>query len=195
MRFIRNAVLLGVWVLLSLPAAKATTLEQWDTTRLTRASQWVHVGEVIQKWSAWSPNEKMIYTYVKMRVDQTLKGDEKREILIRVPGGQAQGYGMLVHGVANFAPGERALVFLHQDPDGAPSVVGMTQGKFRIYRNLSTGEDMALFRAPRQVEFYTRGTNGRVRHLVSSQVERRLPLAELIQEIRSAVETEPRVAH
>lgn len=170
--------------------AHATMVEQLNTTQLTREAKAVQVGKVTSAWSSWDPEKRMVYTYVKFKVDQTLKGQPQQEILIRQPGGRAGGIGMVVHGVANFRTGERALVFLKHDADGAPSLVGMAQGKFRIYRSAVTGEEMALFRAPQNLEFYARGQKGRSLHVVQSPAERRIPLRDLIGEIQAAVRSE-----
>ncbi len=184
------AILLALGGILVGRAASATMLQELDTAQLTREARSVQLGEITSSWSSWDPEKRMVYTYVKMRVDQTLKGDANREVLIRQPGGRAGGIGMIVHGVASFRPGERALVFLKVDADGAPTVVGMAQGKFRIYRSAVTGEEMALFRAPRNLEFYTRGERGQALHVVNSPVEKRIPLRDLIGEIQAAVRSE-----
>ncbi|HLG20077.1 MAG TPA: hypothetical protein VI895_09740 [Bdellovibrionota bacterium] len=167
-------------------SAQATMLEQWDTRRLTKEAKWIQRGEITSMWSSWDPERRMIYTYIKMRVDETLKGEKKGEVLFRQPGGQSGKLGMTVHGVAHFTRGEQALVFLKEDDDGAPSLAGMAQGKFRIFSN-PKGEETALFRAPSNVEFFTRGESGQVRHIVTSQTERRIPVRELVAEIRAAM--------
>jgi len=189
-----NVFTLGMIALASIPSSQATSLEHWDTPKLTKESKWVHIGEITSMWSSWDPQRRMVYTYVKMRVNETLKGGQATEVLIRQPGGKANGYGMVVHGMASFSRGEKALVFLKEDDDGAPSIVGMAQGKFRIFRN-QTGEEVATFRAPSRVEFFTRGEQGKIRHLVSSQVERRIPIRDLVHEIRSSVQTEGSVSY
>jgi hypothetical protein len=153
---------------------------------LTKESKWIQRGEIVSMWSSWDPDRRMIYTYIKMRVDETLKGEQKGEVLFRQPGGQSGKLGMTVHGVAHFTRGERALVFLKQDDDGAPSLAGMAQGKFRLF-NSAKGEEMALYRAPSSVEFFTRGDGGQIRHVVSSQTERRIPVRDLIAEIKAAM--------
>jgi hypothetical protein len=174
--------------------AKASMLEQMDTAALTKQSRWIHIGEVTSSWSSPDASNKMIYTYVKLRVDQTLKGQPVQEVLIRVPGGRLKDLGMVVHGMAHFTRGERTLVFLGQDRDGAPSVVGMAQGKYRIFKSSLSGEDMAMFQAPSNLEIMRRTPNGPMRQVVATEVERRVSLKSLLSEIQSAM-TEPQVAH
>lgn len=175
-------------VLASAGNAKATMMEQFDTASLTKMSNSIQIGEVTSTWSSWDPANRMVYTYVKLRVEQTLKGKPVQEVLIRQAGGQAGGYGMVVHGMASFALRERALVFLQNDREGAPTVAGMAQGKFRIFKSSMSGEDMAQFQAPNNLEFFTRGgDSGQVRHVVAGHAERRVSLRTLVGEIQQNV--------
>ncbi|MFH1263679.1 MAG: hypothetical protein V1495_09600 [Pseudomonadota bacterium] len=170
--------------------ARATMMLELNTTQLTQQARTVQVGKVTSSWSSWDSGKRMIFTYVKLKVDQTIKGQPQSEVMFRMPGGRTGGIGMVVHGMASFHPGERALVFLQQDSDGAPSLVGMAQGKFQIYRSAVTGEDMAVFRAPKNLEFYTRGTRGAALHVVNTPTEKRVLLRDLIGEIQAAARTE-----
>jgi hypothetical protein len=171
-------------------SASATVVEELSTTQLTKEANSVALGQVASSYSSWDPEKRMVFTYVKFRVDQTLKGQPSTEVMIRQAGGRIGGIGMVVHGMASFRNGERALVFLKQDADGVPSLVGMAQGKFRVYRSAVTGEEMALFRAPQNLEFYARGSQGRALHVVQSPEERRVPLRDLIGEIQAVVRSE-----
>jgi hypothetical protein len=172
--------------------ARATLMEELDTAQLTREAKAVQLGQVVSERSVWDPDQRMVFTYVRFRVEETLKGDPREEVTIRQPGGRAGEIRMVIHGLASFLPGERALVFLKHDDDGAPSVVGMAQGKFRVYRSPVTGEEMALFRAPKNLEFVTRGRNGRSFNVTRHPEEKRIPLRDLKEEIRTLVAEESR---
>ncbi len=168
--------------------AQATSVQEMNTQGLTQDSQWVHIGKVTSSWSSYDPDRGMIFTYVKLRVDETLKGSKQSEVLIRQPGGQSNGYGQVVHGMMRFKKGERALVFLKQDRDGAPTLTGITQGKYRIYKSLQNGEEMALYQVPKEHEFARKNAYGKVeRHHVHSSESRRVPLSQLVEEIRDSV--------
>lgn len=164
--------------------ADATMLQELSTVQLTQQSNSVTIGEVTASHSAWDPEKRMVFTYIDFKVNQTLKGRAQERLTIRQAGGRANGIGMIVHGMAVFHPGERALLFLSQDAEGVPSIVNMAQGKFRIYRSVLTGEDMALFRAPKNLEFHTHG-----QHIHHPQ-EKRIPLRDLIEEIQDVVRSE-----
>lgn len=175
---------------LVIPLTKASMLEQLDTHRLTLKAQAIRIGQVTDQWSSWDPDRNMVFTYTKLNIDQTLKGKKREELLIRQPGGMANGLRMVVHGVAQFKKGERALVFIQHDVDGAPSVLGMTQGKYRIYKSAVTGEEMAVFRAPSDVEFFQRTSNGLVHSHGSHAVQKRILLRDLIDEIQTVLRLE-----
>jgi hypothetical protein len=170
--------------------AGATMLEELNTVQLTKEANTVQLGEVTSERAAWDAEKQMVFTYVDFKVDQTLKGEPAETVTIRQAGGRSGGIRMVVHGMPSFRTGERALVFLKHDADGTPSVVGMAQGKYRIYRSAVTGEEMALFRAPRNLEFYTRAASGQALHVVESPAEKRVPLRDLIGEIQAAVRSE-----
>ncbi|MFH1017044.1 MAG: hypothetical protein V1798_02540 [Pseudomonadota bacterium] len=177
--------------LLASGQAGASMVEQLDTTRLTKQARWIHVGQVTDSWSSPDSSNGMIFTYVKMHVEQTVKGEPAQEVLIRIPGGRFRDHGMIVHGMVRFSRGERALVFLDSDREGNPSVVGLAQGKFRVYKSPVNGEDMAMFQAPSDLEVISRTATGSIRQVVATQVERRVLLKSLLSDIRSAMsETE-----
>ncbi len=184
---------LSGWMAFTLQPGFGSMLEQWDTAKLTKESKGIRIGEVTSKWSSWDPARGMVYTYVKLNVSETLKGIHQKEVLLRIPGGETEGIRMVVHGMASFGLGEKALVFTGLDEEGAPYITGWTQGKFKIVSDRSSGQDMALFQAPSNVEFYTRAQKGQVKHVVATHVERRLPLKELIREIQTAVRMEVEV--
>ncbi len=174
--------------------SQASMLERWDTARLTQESKSIRIGQVTSRWSSWDPDKRMVYTYIKLRVDETLKGDSRSEVLIRQPGGQAAGVGMVVHGMASFQKGERALIFLKHDADGAPTVSGMAQGKYLIKNHPDSGTDFAEFEPPSNAEFYIRGARGENHEISKASIYRKLPLQELVREIRFAISGENKMA-
>lgn len=170
------------------PCVFASMLEPWGTKDLTKKSNSIAVGEVTSKWTSYDPERKMVYTYVKLKIAETLKGQKRSEVLIRVPGGQSKNLAMSVHGVASFRQGEKALVFLQQDRDGAPSLVGMSQGKYLVRVDSKTGKEMAYFRS-QGVEYFKRvAKSSTLNHIEASDLNRTLPLQDLITEIKANVE-------
>lgn len=172
--------------LLVSPVVMSSSLVFLGTKVLTKSAQSIKVGTVESKWSAWDPQKKMIFTYIKFRVSENVKGSNDKETLIRQPGGQVDGHGMIVHGVANFSLGEKALVFVRHDADGAPALVGLAQGKFRIFTDNSTQKEMAAFDVPQNAEFVEPVGAGQYRALRFTQKSYSRPLGELLKTIKAA---------
>lgn len=172
-------------------SVQASLVQKMGTNALTSQSAMIQIGEVRRSWSSYDPEKRMVYTYVKMVVEETLKGTPQKEILLRQPGGQAGGVTMKVHGVAQFKPGEKALVFAQIDADGAPTVTGLAQGKYRIYKDPKTGLDMASFKAPKNLEFASVGMpQQKFQMLNPSEANRELLLTDLVKEIKIAIEAQ-----
>lgn len=167
-------------------ASWASMLELWSTKKLAAESDVIQVGEVTSQWSSWDPETRLIYTYTKLKVKETVKGQTQDEVLIKQPGGEVGGIGMKVHGMATFSQGEKALVFLKKSDSGTPSVVGMAQGKYKIVKDRKTGEDKAQFIAPSDVEFYQASKMGLQQHVGAALVNREINLKSLIREIKEA---------
>lgn len=128
-----------------------------NTTQLTKEAKEVRIGEVVSTWTSPDPENKMFYTYVKVRVEKTLKGkQEVKEMLLRQPGGTwinpdtGAKTTQKVFGMSTFKQGERALMFITHSKDGAPSV--MFQGKREIVKD-ETGQDVAVEESNDDVEY------------------------------------------
>lgn len=81
-----------------------------------------------------------IFTYTELFVVEELKGKlpEKR-ILMRQPGGSADGMEMQIPGTARFEKGEDVVVLLGErnEDDGSYDVPGFATGKYNIQKNAS----------------------------------------------------------
>lgn len=129
MRFV-----IGVCVLLLGSAAFATTLMYRDLPELSRTSDAVVRGKVLETKSRWTSDGSRIVTDVTVEVAETLKGAPAKKVTIVQPGGQVGDLGQKVSGLATFQQGEEVVVFLEQR--GPAFVVnGMAQGKFRVERS------------------------------------------------------------
>lgn len=82
-----------------------------------------------------APDRGSIYTHVRLRPAEVLKGTGTREggeITVRVLGGTVKGVRAVCHESPRFAPGEDVLVFLTRESNGAVIVNGWFQGKYTI---------------------------------------------------------------
>ncbi len=162
------------------PAAAGTIVVPQTIEELTRSSDAVVRGTVAGQESRWSSDHHLIYTFVRVRVEESLKGGASGEIVVRRPGGAVGGIGQRVHGEPDFADGERVLLFLTRLPVAtAPMyrVNGMSQGKLSMQTD-SAGRELVL-QDNRDVSFSREGkyTPG---ELVS------LPLADVVARIKQA---------
>jgi hypothetical protein len=74
------------------------------------------IGRVIDVKTRWDETRSKIYTFVSLALEEAIKGhSSKKNIMIRVPGGEVDEIGTFVPEMASFRKGERALVFLIRD--------------------------------------------------------------------------------
>lgn len=172
--------------------ASASILEKTDIAQKTREAKEVQIGEVVSTWTSPDPDQKMYFTYVKIKVEQTLKGNKREEILLRQPGGYYQGIHQKVFGMSTFQKGEKALFFITQANDGAPTV--MFQGKHQIVNNPKTGLDEIVYDKSNDVEFTGKKVSKTQQE--DHEHEKRLyavyekqPLNEMMLEIQNAAQT------
>ena len=83
---------------------------------------------------------KNIYTYVKVRVSEVLKGSVQGEyIVLKQEGGAAGDEQIIVDGAPKYKLGQQVLLFLNQLPDGALTVAYLFQSKYDIVEDERTG--------------------------------------------------------
>jgi hypothetical protein len=131
--WLTRPALLAVLALLAAPSAWATSMLPLDLKALLKRADRVVLATVISEQSHWTDNHDAIYTDSVVRVDRTYKGGARagQTVVVRREGGSVDGIGMRVHGSAQLAAGEQALMFLEvRGP--ATWVVGMSQGKWPI---------------------------------------------------------------
>ena len=84
------------------------TLEQMQTR-----SNVIVRAIVLDSTSQWDRSEKHIFTFTRLKILETYKGDNAvgEIIRIRTLGGEVGGVGMAVAGTAKFQPSEEVVVF------------------------------------------------------------------------------------
>ncbi len=114
----------------------ATTIVPMSVEELTHAA--TYIGEVrsVETWSGWNVQHTLIYTYTRLEIMRTLKGESPATLVVKQLGGNINGYVQKVAGVRHFVPGEADLLFLRPSVtgDGTMVVVGLLQGHFRMLR-------------------------------------------------------------
>ena len=120
----------------------ATIMLPLSLEKLTNESDMVVLGNCTGK-NVVDQGGK-IYTEYTIQVNETLKGAALKEVKVRQLGGEINGRGLYVAGVAKFTPAEEVMVFLTKDSNGLRDVVGWAQGKFHIYYDDQTKKKYAM---------------------------------------------------
>lgn len=112
-------------------SAAASVVTAMSTEALVRASAAIVHAEV--ETVAVQVVAQEVETWVRLRVEENLKGAGKRGTLtLRLPGGISETLVSRVHGIPTFEVGERVVVFATPTRSGALTVTGLFQGKYRV---------------------------------------------------------------
>jgi hypothetical protein len=108
----------------------ATTIEKIELPQLVSVSDNIVQGRVESVEARYEG--KMVYTYVSVAVDDPLKGDRRRTVLVRQIGGAIGAKTVWIAGMPQFKVGAQVIVFLKDRHDGTFDVIGLNQGKYDI---------------------------------------------------------------
>jgi len=133
--FFRSAGLALTLLLLGAGTALATAMIRQDLDTLTTEADVILRGRVARVQSRWTQDHLKIVTDVDLEVTESLKGGPPSRVRVLQPGGEVDGIGQQVLGLAEFQTGEEVVVFLQSRPGALYQVVGAAQGKYRIERS------------------------------------------------------------
>ena len=108
-----------------------------DLDALVEGSDSIIQGEVEAVYSQWDEEKRLIFTYASIRVDESLKGESRRSLLIRQMGGTVGALTLSVAGMPEFQEDSNIIVFLKDSGNGTFQVVGMNQGRYVIVENFA----------------------------------------------------------
>lgn len=133
----KRATILLLLMLSAAAAAQAAMLEVPLATTTSRAVEIVR-GEVVSQKSAWTYDNRMIWTDVVVRVDESLKGNLKagQTVTVRVEGGVADGIRVRVEHEPSFHDAEKVVLFLREVPESGYAVQSVEQGKFTVFEDI-----------------------------------------------------------
>ena len=134
-RFLWALFLAGL-VLIAM-AARATTLVRLRFPELVRYSS--AIGRVRCVGANIHMDKGEIWTDTSFEVLERDKGYLPVYIVVRQPGGKLEHLHSHVEGAPEFRPGEELILFLWGSPGKPYSVLGWSQGTFRIRRDSRTG--------------------------------------------------------
>jgi hypothetical protein len=126
---LNNPLKVVIMAMLATPVF-ATTVQKMELQQLVAASDSIVQGTVESVEARYE--EKMIYTYVSIVVDDPLKGEQRRTVLLRQIGGTIGAKTVWISGMPQFRAGQQVIVFLRNRQDGTFDVIGLNQGKYDI---------------------------------------------------------------
>jgi hypothetical protein len=115
-----------ICLLLAMPAEALRLKTTW--AQRVDLSEEIVRGEVVEVKSYWNPEKTLIYTDVTILVDEHIKRDGPREIVIKIPGGKVGDDTVWVSDTPQFAEGDYGVILLESSgqvtggPDGVYSL-------------------------------------------------------------------------
>jgi hypothetical protein len=111
----------------------ATTVRKMELPALVSTSDNIVQGRVQSVESRYE--NRMVYTYISVAIDDPIKGDRRRDIIVRQLGGAIGTRAVWIPGMPQFKSGDEVIVFLKDRKDGTFDVIGLNQGKYDIVGN------------------------------------------------------------
>jgi hypothetical protein len=137
----RTIGILGALVMIAIGAdiAFATQLVLMTPRQMGEQAQLVVAGKVSGTESFWNEKRTKIFTRIDVAVDASYKGAAPAVVSLLQLGGTVDGVRTTVDGAVQWRGGEEVLLFLEPYTKGTYQVTGLSQGKFRIERDETTG--------------------------------------------------------
>jgi hypothetical protein len=111
-------------------SAFATIVQRMELQQLVTTADSIVQGRVESVEARYE--ERTIYTYISLVVDDPIKGDRRRTVVLRQMGGRIGAKTLWIAGMPQFNPGDQVIVFLRNRQDGTFDVIGLNQGKYDI---------------------------------------------------------------
>src|SRR5688572_3324507 len=131
----RSRFLLPVLLLALAAPASATTLVRRGLEALTADNEAVVHARVLEVHSYWNADRTLIFTDVRAKPIQSLKGDASEELVVTLLGGSVGETTLLIIGSPQLAPGAEYVLFLAHAESGDKAgwtVRDLAQGVFDI---------------------------------------------------------------
>ncbi|HKP85896.1 MAG TPA: putative Ig domain-containing protein [Blastocatellia bacterium] len=136
-----QALVLFLTVLFLAKTGEATTASMLSDQQLIASSRVILVGDVQSIKSQWDLSHENIFTYVKIKVSKTLKGQLQNDtIVFKQLGGTVGDDSTVIFGAPDYRAGQRVLLFLDTASDGTLRVAHLFQGKYDVADDARTGK-------------------------------------------------------
>ena len=139
----RFASTLVICCCLAIPAF-ATTVVPLSFEQLVNESVSVVYGRVTDVRSQWTDDRRFIESVVSIEILKGMKGGAHQAVSFTVPGGQVGRYVNVIPGAPVFTTGDLAVFFLTARGPRLPVTTGLTQGVYRVQRDLRSGEMLVI---------------------------------------------------
>lgn len=126
------------------PPLGATVLVPAEFREIVDGSQVIVHGRVVDVRADWSGDRFRIETIITLEAGTYLKGGPGERVTFRVPGGTIGRYRSLMVGAPEFRIGDEVVMFLKAEGPSVPGVFGLSQGVFRIRRELRSGRRVVV---------------------------------------------------
>jgi hypothetical protein len=116
------------------PPVQATIMQYMEVEDLTRLSSDIFHGQVVSTETYWNEERTRIYTRVRVRIDEPLKGITRRSEMVTITqlGGEKDGIKFDFAGRPEFRSGESIVLFTSRRKSNDYIVVGLKQGKMSV---------------------------------------------------------------
>jgi hypothetical protein len=168
----------GFPLVVSKPAAAAVVVPL-SREALVAESDLVVRATVLSRKSAWNAERTQIHTWTTLRVDEYLKGQGARELLLRQIGGEVDALVTEISGDGHVLPGEQAILFLRRG-DGVVFLTALAQA---VYLVTTKGDGVATAQRNLAGLSFVRWV-GRRMQTVEAAREPGEPVAELARAVR-----------
>lgn len=141
----------AVFLVQPIPPVTATTVVRMNLEEMAAQSPSIVHGTVVSTESKWNEERSLILTDVRIRVLDTVKGETATEVVVQQPGGVVGNIKVDVPGMSIFRPGDEVVLFLAPGGRGNLHVNGLTQGRFDVIKDPTTGERTVRGLTPEQM--------------------------------------------
>ena len=122
----------------------AITVVPMTFEQLVSASSAVVYGRVAEVRGRWTQDRRNIESIVTVEPLRYVKGDLGDRIAVRLPGGEAGGMMQVLPGAPVLREGDLVVLFLGAEGPAISSVVGLTQGVFRVALDRRSGTTFVI---------------------------------------------------
>lgn len=192
----RKTIVFCAFLVIVLTAPAFPLMRKLSLKELNGGADLIATGKAVEKECRWGEEGKWIYTYVKVSVDEYIKGEGEKEVIVRHLGGEVGEKGLIVGNMPDFREDEEVLVFLGKARDDLTTldmrgnareirrVCGLAQGKYEVFEDES-GRKMVRNNFS---DLYVEDAGGM--KLIDEKVLSAKAFSEFVSEIKEVLEEE-----